>query len=148
MFERLNYDEMALMLPFLHLREYKNEEIVFFRNDPSNAFYIVKSGKVSLNIDVRDDLEVLQILKSGDFFGQNALLDNTIRIYTAIVISEIAQLHVLPNVNILEIFDRHPKIRSKVMTSLAELYNDFNTGIFKSYRESLGFFSLDQAFKK
>ena len=59
---------MALFLPHLHLRQYKNEEVVFFRNDPSNAFYIVKSGKVSLNIDVNNQFEVLMVLKSGGRF--------------------------------------------------------------------------------
>jgi len=33
------------------------------------------------------------------------------------------------------------------MTSLAEKYNDFNTDVFKSYRKSMGFFTLDQVFK-
>ena len=146
-FGRLNYDELSLFLPFLHLRAYKNNEVVFFRNDPSNALYIVKSGKISLNIDVQDDMQVLQTLKSGGFFGQNALLEESVRIYTAIVVSEIAELYVLPKVNVLEILDRHPKVKAKVMTSLAELYNEFNTSVFKSYRESLGFFNLDQAFK-
>ena len=148
MFDRLNYDDLALFLPFLHLREYKSEEVVFFRNDPSNALYIVKSGKISINIDIQDEMQVLQVLKSGGFFGQNALLENTIRVYTAIVVSEVAELYVLPKVNVIEIFDRHPRIKAKVMTALAELYNDFNTKVFKSYRESLGFFTLDQAFKK
>ncbi len=147
MFDRLNYDDLALFLPFLHLREYKTDEVVFFRNDPSNALYIVKSGKISLNIDIQEEMQILQIMKSGGFFGQNALLEDTIRVYTAIVVSEIAELYVLPKVNVIEIFDRHPKIKAKVMTSLAELYNEFNTSVFKSYRKSLGFFTLDQAFK-
>ena len=148
MFDRLNYDDLALFLPFLHLREYKSDEVVFFRNDPSNALYIVKSGKISLNIDIQEEMQVLQVMKSGGFFGQNALLEDTIRVYTAIVVSEVAELYVLPKVNIIEIFNRRPRIKAKVMTALAELYNEFNTNVFKSYRESLGFFTLDQAFKK
>ena len=148
MFDRLNYDELALFLPFLHLREYKSEEVVFFRNDPSNALYIVKSGKISINLDVQEEMQILQILKSGEFFGQNALLEDTIRLFTAIVVSEVAEIYVLPKVNVIEIFKRHSRIRAKVMTSLAELYNEFNTKVFKSYRESLGFFTLDQAFNR
>ncbi len=146
-FERLNYEEMTQFLPVLYLRNYKAEEAVFFRDDPSNAFYIVKSGRVTLNIDIQDNFEVLQEIKPGGFFGQNALLDNTKRVYTAIVASEEAELYILPKVNIFEVFARRPKIKAKVMTSLAELYDEFNRNIFRAYRTSLGFFNLGQAYK-
>ncbi len=147
-FEKLNYEEMAMFLPHLYLREYKNDEAIFFRNDPSNAFYIVKSGKVSLNIDINKNFEVLQVLKSGGYFGHNAFLENSIRVYSAIVVSEISELYVMPKVNIMEIFNRRARIRAKMMTSLAELYNDFNQNIFKTYRSSLGFFNLSDTFQK
>jgi len=146
-FERLNYEEMALFIPHLYLREYKLDEAVFFRSDPSNAFYIVKSGKVTLNIDINKKFEILQVLKSGGYFGQNAFLEQSVRVYSAIVNSEISELYVLPKVNIMEIFDRRSKIRAKMMTSLAELYNDFNHNIFTAYRSSLGFFNLSDAFQ-
>jgi len=147
-FERLNYEEMAMFLPHLYLREYKLDEAVFFRNDPSNAFYIVKSGKVSLNIDINKNFEVLQVLKSGGYFGHNAFLENSIRVYSAIIISEISELYVLPKVNIMETFDRRARIRAKMMTSIAELYNEFNHKIFSAYRSSLGFFNLSDAYQK
>ena len=35
LFERLNYKEMSLFLPYFYLREYKMDEVVFFRNDPA-----------------------------------------------------------------------------------------------------------------
>ena len=146
-FEKLNYEEMSLFISHLYLREYKCDEVIFFRNDPSNAFYIVKSGKVSLNIDIRDQLEVLQLLKPEGFFGQNAFIEKSDRVYTAIVVSEVAEIYLLPKVNIMEIFERRPKVKAKIMTSLAELYNEFNQNIFKAYRSSLGFFNLSDAFK-
>jgi len=114
MFERLNYDELALFLPFLHLREYKVDEVVYFRSDPSNAFYIVKSGKISLNLDVQGEMQVLQSLKAGGFFGLNSFLEDGLRELTAIIVSEIAELYVLPHVNIIEIFERHPRIKLKL----------------------------------
>lgn len=147
-FERLNYDEMALFLPYLYLRQYNHEEAVFFRNDPSNAFYIVKSGKVSLNLDIRNQFEVLMVQKSGGFFGHNAFLEMSRRMYTAIVISEVSELYVLPKVNILEIFEHRTTIKAKMMTSVAELYNEFNKKIFDTYRSSLGFFHLSDTFQK
>jgi len=48
---------------------------------------------------------------------------------------------------LLEIFDSNPKIKAKMMTSLAEYYNANNQRLFRSYRESFGFFSLRQMFE-
>ena len=145
-FEKLTYDEMSHFLPYLYTRDYKNEEVVFFRGDPANALYIIKNGKVTINIDIKDRFEILKISKTGEAFGDNALLEHSIRIYNAIVDSETAELYVIPKVNIFEIFDEHERIKAKMITSLAEIYNNMTTNLFKSYKSSLGFFNLSQIF--
>ena len=96
LFERLDYKEMSHFLPYFYLREYKTDEVVFFRNDPGNALYLVKSGKISIDIDIDDEFELLTIIKSGEAFGESALLTVSNRIYTSIVYSERAELYVLP----------------------------------------------------
>ncbi|HBH22822.1 MAG TPA: cyclic nucleotide-binding domain-containing protein [Cytophagales bacterium] len=147
LFEKLNYDEMALFRPYFYLRTYKADEAVFFRNDPSNALYLVKSGKVALSIDIKDNFETLMVIRSGDEFGENCLLKQSHRLYSALVVSESSDIYVLPKVNIEDIFSTHPKIKAKMMESLSEMYNDFNSRLFKSYKTSFGFFELNQAFK-
>jgi len=121
-------------------------EVVFFRNDPSNALYLVKSGKVSICLDIREDFESLQILKSGAGFGENTLLSNTVRFYNAIAVSETAELYVLPKVNLEDILKSHNKTKTKMLESLAEIYNDFNLHLFKGYKSSHGLFNLSQIF--
>ena len=147
LFERLNYKEMSYFLPYFYLREYKMDEVVFFRNDPGNALYLVKSGKVSINIDIEEEFELLTIIKSGGSFGENALLVDSVRVYTSIIHSERAELYVLPKVNIHEIFEGHPVIKTKMLESVAELSNDYLVNLFKGYRSSLGLFNLSQVFK-
>jgi CRP/FNR family transcriptional regulator, cyclic AMP receptor protein len=146
LFEKLSNDEMALFLPYMYLRKYKAEEAVFFRNDPSHALYIIKSGKVTLNMDIKDRLEELVLLKAGDAFGDNSLLDNTKRVYNALVVSDVADIYVIPQVNIHDIFIENVQIKAKMMTSLAELYNNYTVNLFKAYKSSFGFFSLGQAY--
>jgi len=148
LFERLNYKEMSYFLPYFYLREYKMEEVVFFRNDPANALYLVKSGKVSINIDIEDEFEQLSIIKSGGAFGESALLLDSNRIYTSIVHTERAELYVLPKVNIHEIFQGHTVIKTKMMESLSQLYNDYMVNLFKGYRSSLGLFNLSLVYKE
>ena len=146
LFEKLVYDELDAFLPFLYQRTYKKEEAVFFRNDPSQALYILKSGKVSLNLNREDQFETLATISDGEAFGDNSLLKDTKRIYNAIVVSETAEILVVPQGNIFNIFDAKPKIKAKMLESLAEQYNRYTLNLFKAYKSSFGFFELYQAY--
>ncbi len=146
LFERLTFEELSLFTPYMFKRTFSQDEVVFFRNDPSQALYLIKSGSVSLNIDMQDKFEVLSILNKGQAFGDNSLLDNSRRVYTSIVISEKADLYVIPQVNILDVFENHPNVKAEVMNSLAELYNFYTTNLFNAYRSSFGFFNLGEAY--
>ena len=148
LFEALNYGEMYEFVPNLYLRSYKQNEVVFFRQDPSNALYIIKNGQISLNMDVNGEFQPLTTIKSGEAFGDNALLPNAKRIYTSVVVSESADLYVIPQVNIEEVFLGTPKIKAKIMGSFAELYNMYTINIFKAYRSDFGFFDLAHAYRK
>ena len=146
-FERLRNKEMARFLPAMHHRKYVRDEVVFFSKDPSQALYLVKKGAVCLTIDIKDNFETIMDIKKGEAFGENSLLENTKRTYTALVSSEEAELLVIPQFALLELFDSSPRIKAKMMTSLAEFYNANNQRLFRSYRESFGFFSLRQMFE-
>jgi CRP/FNR family transcriptional regulator, cyclic AMP receptor protein len=145
-FEKLKNDEMARFLTAIHYRKYVKGEVVFFRNDPSQGIYLVKSGLINLTLDIKDNFEVILEIRKREAFGENALLENTKRIYTAIVNSEEAELIVIPHFAIQEIFDENPKIKAKMMTSLAEFYDANNQRLFKSYQSSFGFFNLGEMF--
>lgn len=146
LFERLTYDELALFVPFMFKRTYVQDEVVFFRNDPSQALYLIKSGSVSLNIDLQDKFEMLSIINKGQAFGDNALLENTQRVYTTIVVTEKAEIYVIPQVNLLDIFQNHSNIKAEVLNSLAEIYNAYTSNLFNAYRSSFGFFNLGEAY--
>lgn len=146
-FERLSFKELSSFLPTIHFRKYQRDEAVFFSKDPSQALYLVQRGQISLTIDVKDQFEPILEIGKGEAFGENSLLKNTKRTYTAIITSEEADLMVIPHFAIQEIFDSSPKIKAKMMTSLAEYYNEKNQKLFRSYRESFGFFSTRQMFE-
>jgi CRP/FNR family transcriptional regulator, cyclic AMP receptor protein len=146
-FERLNNKELSRFLPAMHHRKYTKDEVIFFRKDPSQALYLVKRGQINLTIDIKEDFEQILDVNKGEAFGENSLLENTKRIYSAFVVSEQADLIVIPHFAIQEIFASNPKIKAKMMTSLAEYYNNNNQKLFRSYRASFGFFSLRQMFE-
>jgi signal-transduction protein with cAMP-binding, CBS, and nucleotidyltransferase domain len=142
-FEKLNDEEKALFLPYLYLRRYNQDEVVFFRKDPSHALYVVKRGKVSISYDAGEEMEVLNQIGSSHSFGNNALINQTNRIYNAIVTSADADLYVIPHVNIMDIFTRNARIQAKMLSSLTEMYDEYTKQLFASYKSSKGFFSLD-----
>ena len=147
LFASLTKEEKYLFLPYLHVRVYKRNEAVFFRNDPSQALYIVKVGRVAIFLDVEDKTEQLQQVRVSESFGENALLAGTRRMYNAVVSSEACELYVIPQVSLLEILDKHPTVRARVMTALAEQYNRNNENLFRAYQTSFGLFDLAQAYQ-
>jgi CRP/FNR family transcriptional regulator, cyclic AMP receptor protein len=148
LFDKLTEEELAAFLPYLHLRTYVRNEVVFFRGDPSQALYIIQEGEVLLNLDIEDEFEELARLGPTQAFGDNALLENTFRIYNAVCGSDKCKLYVLSNTNIWEIFENDVTIRAKMMAAMAEDYNRFTFNLFRAYKESFGFFDLGRAFNR
>lgn len=148
LFEDLNNEELVNFLPYMYMREYKQDEVVFFREDPSQALYVIKSGAVGLSIDVDKKLEFLTTLRTFASLGDNSLLANTKRIYNAIVSSDTCELYVIPQANILEVFERHAEIKAKMYHSLSFGYNRFIYDMFKAYKSSFGFFDIRQIYAK
>jgi signal-transduction protein with cAMP-binding, CBS, and nucleotidyltransferase domain len=146
LFEQLNHEEKAFFLPYLYLRKYQRDEVVYFRRDPSHALYIIKKGKISIMLEQAGEMETLNKIGAGNSFGNNALIKNTSRLTSALVSSKDAELYVLPNVNIQDIFESRPRIKARMLESLAELYDEYNKSLFASYKSSQGFFSLDLLF--
>lgn len=146
LFEKLTDDELTHFTPYLYLRKYRQNEVAFFTGDPSHAVYIVKSGIVTLNLDIQEGFEKLMTLRSGKLFGDNAVLVGTKRIYTAIVMTEDAELYVIPKANLMEVMNDHWPIKAKIMTAFAETYNEYTNNLFKTYKSSLGFFDLNTVY--
>ena len=146
LFEKLTERELGHFLPFLHGRNYQKDEVVFFSGDPSQALYMVKNGMVTLNIDVKGNFEKLITLRSGQVFGDNSLIVKAKRIHSAIVTTETADLYIIPQINLIEIMDRHKKIRAKVMTAYAEAHNQYASRLFHVYKNSLGFLDLNEVY--
>lgn len=147
LFKDLTWEEMSHFLSYFHERVYKQDEVVFFRGDPSQALYIVKEGKVCLNIDIKDKFEVLTELKRGQAFGLNSILKDKTRIYTAIVVSEEAMIYALPHDILFQIFDRYASIKAKMLNELADQYNQYFENLFKAYKSSFGFFELSEVYE-
>ena len=148
LFSELNYKELAHFLPYMHERTYEQGEVVFFRNDPSQALYLLRSGEVAVNIDINDTYEHLTDVKAGSALGESCLIRHSRRELNAVVTSEKADFYVIPQDNIFSIFEDHVKIKAKMLEALAQIFNEYNSSLFKAYRASAGFFNLQQVYSR
>ena len=141
-FNNLTHKEMSVLVPYMHERNYVKDEIVFLRNDPSHALYIILKGTVLLSIEINGSIEELATIKAGDAIGKSCLLEDARRQTNAIVTSDSARFYVIPQANFFDVFEHKPKIKAKMIEALANEYNGFNSRLFKAYREHYGFFEL------
>lgn len=95
LFSQLRDSDLELLAPLLTEREYPRNRVIRFAHDPCDAFYVVLRGMVKVMLVAEDGREVvLSLVRSGDFFGEMALLDD--EPYAASVIAaEDTQLLVL-----------------------------------------------------
>lgn len=146
LFRELTNKELSFIVPVIHERKFKMDEVVFFRQDPSQAVYILKEGKVKLYMSINDNEEDLIELTEGYIFGQNGLIEGGKRNYNALVTEDKTVLFVIPQVAILEVFKKHPQLESKIYKQLAKYYNDFIGTVFTKYRDNYGLFELNQIY--
>lgn len=148
LFSCLTDDELMVFLPSLYIRNYAKNEVVFFRNDPSQALYIVQTGLVKLELDIGERSEELGKIQTGNFFGENCLIHGSHRLYNAICSDAVTQLYILPLANILEIFEEYPRIKSKVYEMMAQHQQEQIQNVFSAYREAFGIFELNHSYFK
>jgi CRP-like cAMP-binding protein len=147
LFCNLTDKEIYKFIPFLHERAYKKREVVFFRDDPAQALYIIKKGKITVSLDMGADFEHISILSSPASVGDNALLTGSTRNFTSICESDTAVLLVIPSENMRDIFEAYPAIRLKMTNNLAVELNTMQKALFKYYRENRGFFEMKQVYE-
>lgn len=84
LFSSLAYMERREVLQEFHLHHVPGETILFQRGDPPTSLYMVKSGEVEISTRNRKgERVVLDIQKSGNFFGEISLLLNKPRMTDA-----------------------------------------------------------------
>ena len=146
-FKTLQKHELRQIAQNVYERRYIRDEVVFFTGDPSMAMYKIKKGRIAINLVRGDDFEWLNELSMGSTFGENCVIPEARRTYTAIVSSSEAILQVIPSSNILAVLDRFPTIKSKVYESLATLMDRRERKMMSAYRKTYGFFEISEAFR-
>lgn len=123
LFSSLRPEEREEVLGRFHLRHLPEGSFVFRKGDPATALYLVRSGEVELSIRKGNGTKVvLEIARSGNFFGEIALLLERPSLSDAKSIRA-SELLELKKEDFRSCLDRFPGLRSKVQeVSAMRLY--------------------------
>src|SRR5262245_40359718 len=95
LFKLLDDQERADLAAQVDHRTFPAQTMVFHTGDPGNAMYVVRAGEVEIFVvDNSGHRTVLEVCKSGDFFGELSLFDGGARSASAQALTDVDALEV------------------------------------------------------
>lgn len=100
-------------------REYPEGTMIMAENQSASDMYVIQEGSVKITKVVNGNEIILSVLKSGDMFGEMALLENKVRSANAIT-HEPCRLLVINRKNFDNMVGTQPQLIARLTTMLAE----------------------------
>ena len=120
LFRGLSSEILARIAALALQRSYPSGEVVFLQGDHGDALYGVVTGRIRISAGASDGREIfLNIMESGDTFGEIALLDGGLRTAaaTAIVPSELVSIR---REHFLAVLEREPRLALELLRLCGE----------------------------
>jgi CRP/FNR family transcriptional regulator/CRP/FNR family cyclic AMP-dependent transcriptional regulator len=119
-FEGLPEAELADLAASVRTRSFREDEVIFHRDDPGAAFFIVESGRVKILLIGEDGREsLIALMSAGDSFGEMAVLDGENRSATAIALEPTRTLFIRGD-DLMAFLERSPKAAMRFVHLLAK----------------------------
>ena len=121
LFRDFNRREFRQVEGILHRRQLSTDEILFREGERGVGMYIILSGKVRIVQQTGDgSQQSLAFLSAGDFFGEQALLDDSPRTASAMVV-EAGEVVGFFRPDLLNLIERNPRLGLKVILHLSQM---------------------------
>jgi CRP/FNR family cyclic AMP-dependent transcriptional regulator len=119
LFERAEDSALETIARQLRRRRFRRNETIFHQGDPGDALHIVSSGAVKIVLPSLEGEEaIIATLRSGDFFGELAMLDGAPRSATAVAL-EASETWTLTREQFLAVLDQDKALRESLLAGLA-----------------------------
>lgn len=103
----------------MRTRRFRRGEVIFHIGDPGDALFVIISGEVKISLPSETgDEAILATLRSGDVFGELALLDGAPRSASAAALTA-TETVVLPRDRFRELIATEAHVRDALLASLA-----------------------------
>jgi CRP/FNR family transcriptional regulator, cyclic AMP receptor protein len=116
----LNADEMEMVKKNLRIRRYGRREVVLQKGGPGDSLLFLLSGQLQV-VDITEDGRAigLRMLAPGEFFGEIAVINNSLRSASVIALSEVL-VAFLPSATALHLVSHSPSAANHMLRHLAE----------------------------
>lgn len=120
-FEALSRREFRRLEGILHHRTAVTDEILVLEGDQGFGMYVILSGEVAIRQRAADgSSHLLATLTAGDFFGEQALLDETPRTASAVA-TEPCEVVGFFRPDLLELIESDPRLGLKIVLRLSQM---------------------------
>jgi CRP/FNR family transcriptional regulator, cyclic AMP receptor protein len=129
LFSGLTEAELNVIAQRVRQRRYRENEIIFHRDDPGVALYIILSGKVKIHNETVEGGDVIHaVFSDWEFFGELSLLDGAERSADVSTI-EATEVLVLTREDLLDCIKQHPQIGINILAVLARRIRNLNEAV-------------------
>jgi uncharacterized membrane protein len=120
-FEMLDEDDRTALAGVIDYEKLEAGQTLFQAGEPGESLFIVRSGEIELYIkDTTGQKIVLNVVRTGEMFGELSLLDSGPRSATAIALSE-AGLLVLDRDDLLLLFKKKPDAALHMLAAMSSM---------------------------
>lgn len=113
LFQGLNEEQLSRFVARFQVLEYPRDTLIFSQGDIADRFYVIREGRVRVLYAKHGEERLLNILKPGDYFGEEALLLNRTRSASIRTIGHVSLL-VLEREHFLELMSEFPQIEQNL----------------------------------
>jgi CRP/FNR family cyclic AMP-dependent transcriptional regulator len=119
LFKDLSFRDLAMVDSLMHERNYLAEEVIFDEGEEGQGLFVVLSGRIKITLPAAVDTVLIE-LGPGAFFGEVALLDQSVRTAQSRAIED-SQIVVLFRAEFTSLLETHSSIASRISFQLARV---------------------------
>ncbi len=132
LFAGFDDEQIAEVGKLVQTRRVPKHQIIVYEGDPGDSFYILLKGSVAVSHMTGEGKEtILSILKEGDFFGEMAMLDSSLRSASVKTLSDV-EVGLVTRADFLDLLGKNPSIGRSLVIALSERLRDANQQIAAS----------------
>jgi CRP-like cAMP-binding protein len=119
LFKDLSLRDLAMVSSLMHERQYIAGEVIFDEGEEGQGLFLVLTGRVKITLPDNVDTVLIE-LGPGAFFGEVALLDQSLRTAQARAIED-TQIVALFRAEFYSLLETHSAIASRISFQLARV---------------------------
>lgn len=116
-FEELSKHTLHTLADFVHVRDYRAQEFIYYDGDPGIGMYVIARGRVALMLEEPDGaIHELRAAGAGEMFGELSVLAGARRMETAQAVEDTRVLGLF-RPDFLTMIKRHPKAGADLLSA-------------------------------